>query len=164
MATPTDADAFDAFVAARGRALFRTAYLLTSDPHLAEDLVQTTLVETWRRWRRVGGMEHAEAYVRRIMVTSHLKAHRKRRVPEAFGELPETPVHDSAPPTDLMRALAELPAQQRAVVVLRYFDDRTESQTADLLGCSVGTVKSHHSRALARLRTLPALRDAEALP
>jgi len=154
-----DEASFDAFVAARGRALWRSAYLLTADRHTAEDLVQSTLVEAWRRWGRIGGMEHAEAYVRRVMVTTHLRWWRRKRVPESPGELPERGADDQLPPTDLLRALAALPPAQRAVVVLRYFDDRTEAQVAALLGCSVGTVKSHHARALARLRTLPALAE-----
>ncbi|MCA1711602.1 MAG: SigE family RNA polymerase sigma factor [Actinobacteria bacterium] len=153
---------FDAFVAARGRALWRTAWLLTADRHTAEDLVQSTLVETWRRWDRIGGMEHAEAYVRRVMVTTHLRWWRRRRVPVSFGPVPEVAVVEIPPPSDLLLALRELPAAQRAVIVLRYFDDRTEAQTAELLGVSVGTVKSHHARALARLRTLPQL-SSEAL-
>lgn len=149
--------AFDAFVAARGKALWRTAYLMTADRHLAEDLVQTTLIEVWRRWHRIGGMEHAEAYVRRVLVTTHVKGHRRRRVAEAYDQPIEVPAVDEAPPTDVQRALAALPRAQRAVIVLRYFEDRTEAQTADLLGCSVGTVKSHHARAITRLRELPFL-------
>lgn len=156
-ASSADEASFDAFVAARGQALWRFAYLLTADRHTAEDLVQSTLVETWRRWGRIGGMEHAEAYVRRVMATTHLRWWRRRRVQESPGELPERGAEDQMPPTDLLRALAALPVAQRAVVVLRYFDDRTEAQVAALLGCSIGTVKSHHARALARLRTLPAL-------
>ncbi|MDX6215323.1 MAG: hypothetical protein QOG99_907 [Frankiales bacterium] len=155
-------DDFDAFVAARSQALWRTAYLLTADRHLAEDLLQTALVETWRRWSRIEGLEHTEAYVRRILVTSHLKSTR-RKVRVRLGDVPDIGVYDGEPPTDLLRALRELSPAQRAVVTLRYFDDRTEAQTAELLGCSVGTVKSHHARALARLRSLPFL-TSEASP
>lgn len=134
--------------------MWRTAYLLTGDVHLAEDLVQGTLVESWRRWKRIGGLEHAEAYVRRVMVTTHLKDNRRLRIAERLGPLPDVSVDDVLPLTELGRALAELPPAQRAVIVLRYFEDRTEVQTAELLGCAVGTVKSHHARAMERLRSL----------
>lgn len=159
MSTQDSAEAdFDAFVAARSRALMRTAWLLTGDEGTAEDLVQTALIETWRRWSRVGGMLHAEAYVRRIVVTSFLRDKRRRRVGETLvGEPPELAAPAPPESTDVRRALADLPRAQRAVLVLRYYEDWTEAQTAELLGIGVGTVKSHTARALARLRTTPAL-------
>jgi RNA polymerase sigma-70 factor (sigma-E family) len=148
---------FDAFVAARGASLWRSALLLTTDPQLAEDLVQTTLLEAWRRWSRIGELEHAEAYVRRILVTSHLKSKRRKVGETVTAAPPDAPYSDQLPVTELQRALRELSPAQRAVIVLRYFEDKSESQVADVLGCSVGTVKSHHSRAMTRLRELPYL-------
>lgn len=153
---------FDAFVATRSRALLRTAWLLTGDDGAAEDLVQTALIETWRRWSRVGGMLHAEAYVRRIVVTSFLRDKRRRRVGETLVDVPpELPGPAAVEATDVRRALASLPRAQRAVLVLRFYEDWTEAQTAEVLGIGVGTVKSHTSRALARLRTTPLLAGHE---
>ncbi len=152
---------FDDFVAARSRALLRTAYLLTHDHALAEDLLQTSLTKAWFAWRRIEG--NPEPYVRRILVNTYATWWRRKW----NGEHPtdEVPEHAAAEPghepTDLWEAMARLPRRQRAVVVLRYFEDLTEAQTADLLGCSVGTVKSQCSKALAKLRIDPALTEAE---
>jgi RNA polymerase sigma-70 factor (sigma-E family) len=152
---------FDEFVAARSRALLRTAYLLTHDHALAEDLLQTALTKAWFAWRRVDG--EPEPYVRRILVNTYATWWRRKWNGEQPTEvLPELPTDESrAEPTDLWEAMARLPRRQRAVVVLRYFEDLTESQTAEALGCSVGTVKSQTSRALAKLRIDPALAVAE---
>lgn len=149
--------AFEAFVMARGFALVRTAFLLTGDHGRAEDLVQTALGKAWPRWESI---EDHEGYVRKVMVTTYIAWWRRRwNVEYPTGTLPEEPT--SGPNLDLrhdlLKALASLPKGQRAVIVLRFFEDLTESQTADLLGCSLGTVKSQNARALAALRTCPAL-------
>jgi RNA polymerase sigma-70 factor (sigma-E family) len=147
---------FDAFVAARTPALLRTAYLLTSDQHLAEDLVQTALAKASLRWSRIAPGA-AEAYVRKAMYHEQVSWWRRRRVAESAGDtMPERGVADRTDAVDarlaMRAALARLGRRQRAVLVLRYFEDLTETQVADALGCSVGTVKSQTSKALARLR------------
>ncbi len=154
---------FDAFVGARSSALLRTAYLLTRDHALAEDLLQTALTKAWFAWRRIDG--DPEAYVRRILVNTYATWWRRKwNGEQATDELPEpTPsgqatAHDrSDTSNDLWTALGRLPRRQRAVVVLRYFEDLSEAETARVLGCSVGNVKSQASRALAKLRIDPAL-------
>jgi RNA polymerase sigma-70 factor (sigma-E family) len=158
-----DVAEFDEFVVARSQALVRSAYLLTHDERLAEDLVQTALTKAWFAWRRI---EDPEAYVRRIMVTTSASWWRRRWVRE-------TPTEDlsmeleraGAEPShvgdqDLWDAIGHLPRRQRAVIVLRYLEDRTEVDTADLMGCSVGTVKSQCAKALAKLRSDAALAPA----
>jgi RNA polymerase sigma-70 factor (sigma-E family) len=146
---------FDDFVLARSQALIRSAYLLVQDAGLAEDLVQTALTKAWFAWSRI---EDPEAYVRRIMVTTATSWWRRRWIRETPAEQPLTnapaasDTEDLARGQDLWDALARLPRRQRAVVVLRYVEDHTEAETADLLGCSVGTVKSQCSKALAKLR------------
>ncbi|PZG12358.1 SigE family RNA polymerase sigma factor [Micromonospora craterilacus] len=154
---------FDSFVRSRTSALLRSAYLLTGDQHLAEDLVQSALARTHRAWSRLHDSGNAEAYTRKTMYHLQVSWWRRRRVPESMpGVLPEPrggdPVPDHAQQTalrfTLRAALAKLSAKQRAVLVLRFFEDRTEAQTAELLGVTVGTVKSQTARALARLRTV----------
>ena len=141
---------FDAYVAARGGDLLRTAFLLTGDHQRAEDLVQTALGKVWPRWAEV--VERAEpsphAYVRKVMLTTYIAWWRRRWNGEVPTEVLPEP-HGSADAADarvervdLVRALAALPKGQRAVVVLRYVEDLSEAQTAQALGCSVGTVKS----------------------
>ena len=157
----TDDDAFSAFVVARSPALLRTAFLLTHDEGLAEDLLQTALTKTWFAWNRLD--DDPVRYVRRILVTTSVTWWRRLwRGELATGALPEVPgtADDRAGAQDLWTALGHLPARQRAVVVLRYYEDLSEAETADLLGCSVGTVKSQCSRALARLRVDSALAPA----
>ena len=153
---------FDEFVAARSTALLRTAYLLTRDHGLAEDLLQTALTKSWFAWDRISG--EPEAYVRKVMVNTFASWWRRRWNGEhATAELPDRCVGDAADAvttgSDLWSAMERLPRRQRAVVVLRYFEDLTEAQTAHVLGCSVGTVKSQTSKALAKLRIDPALAD-----
>jgi RNA polymerase sigma-70 factor (sigma-E family) len=149
---------FGDFVAARYPSLVRTAYLLTGDRGHAEDLVQAALLRTFHAWRRVDAPDHAEAYVRTAMIRLATRARRRRWV----GEVPsaDLPDHGRADASNevaeaavVRAALTTLPWPQRAVLVLRYFDDLTEAQVAEVLGCSVGTVKSRASRALAALRT-----------
>lgn len=155
---------FSRFVAARWRALTHTAYLLTGDFHEAEDLVQTTLVKVYPHWRRVR-LETADQYVRRALVNTNRSRHRRRRVVQLLlPSLPDTSAVDhggsaqeGAERDVLVRALAELPERQRAVVVLRYWEDLSAEEVAMTLRCSVGTVKSQASRALAKLRRSPAL-------
>jgi RNA polymerase sigma-70 factor (sigma-E family) len=153
---------FDEFVAARSPRLLRTAYLLTRDHALAEDLLQTALTKAYLAWSRVEG--DPEPYVRRILVNTYASWWRRKwNGEQPTEELPEHGHHDdrAGESGDLWDALARLPRRQRAVVVLRYFEDLTEAQTADLLGISVGTVKSQTSKALARLRIDPSLTEGE---
>ena len=151
---------FDAFVVARSPALLRTAYLLVVDEALAEDLLQTALTKSWFAWRRIRG--EPEAYVRRVLVTTSVSWWRRRWTLETpTADLPERRAPDAAEGAldrrDLWDAVRRLPRRQRAVVVLRYLEDRTETETAQLLGCAVGTVKSQSSKALAKLRLDAAL-------
>ena len=155
MSVSSDEDDFHAFVVARTPSLSRTAYLLTGDAHLAEDLVQTALFKAARSWRRIQGQP--EAYVRRILYTQNVSWWRSRRhVRETTLSAYDAPA--SAVDTDLRlsleQALARLTTRQRTVLVLRYFEDLTEVQAADVLGIGAGTVKSITRQALARLRTL----------
>ena len=155
-----DKPAFDDFVAARSTALLRTAYLLTHDHALAEDLLQTALAKSWFAWGRISGSP--EAYVRKVLVNTFSSWWRRRWNGEQVTEdLPERGVDDTSDAVavehDLWTAMERLPRRQRAVIVLRYFEDLTEVQTADALGCSIGTVKSQASKALAKLRIDPAL-------
>jgi RNA polymerase sigma-70 factor (sigma-E family) len=150
---------FDAFVAARSDALMRTAYLLTRDHALAEDLLQSALAKSWFAWSRITG--HPEPYVRRVLVNTYASWWRRKWNGElATEDLPEnaeatTDGRESS--HDLWQAVGRLPRRQRAVVVLRYFEDLSDAETARLLGCSVGTVKSQTSKALAKLRIDPAM-------
>jgi len=151
-------EGFAEFVVSRSRSLLRSAWLLTGDWASAEDLVQTALAATWVRWPRIVRRDAPELYVRRVIVSTYLSGSRRRW----RGELPSGDLPDGRASGDLMAdadlreclrlELNRLPARQRAVLVLRYFDDLTEAQAAQILGCSVGTVKSQASRALAKLR------------
>ncbi|MEV8517419.1 SigE family RNA polymerase sigma factor [Dactylosporangium sp. NPDC051484] len=160
---------FDAFVEARFAALLRTAYLLTGDRQHAEDLVQTALLRAMRRWRQVRGAP--EAYVRRVLINlSHDRIRSLVRRPREEPPQDLEALHGGDPGFDgvierrvVTLALAQLPVRQRQVVVLRFFEDLPIEQTAELLGCSTGTVKSYTSRALSRLRELLAEDDTESL-
>ncbi|MGC5285760.1 SigE family RNA polymerase sigma factor [Micromonospora sp. DT231] len=154
---------FDSFIRTRTPALLRSAYLLTGDQHLAEDLFQSALARTHRSWNRLHHSGNAEAYTRKIMYHLQVSWWRRRRVPESMpGDLPEPRGGDSAPDhaqqtslrLTLRSALAKLSPKQRAVLVLRFFEDRTEAETADLLGVTVGTVKSQTAKSLAKLRAV----------
>ncbi len=148
-------DEFRSFVAARTPALSRTAYLLTGDAHLAEDLVQTALFKAARSWHRIQG--DPEPYVRRILYTQNVSWWRKRRPTEtALGgyDAPQPTSGDPELRLTLEEALARLTSRQRTVLVLRYFEDLTEMQTGRALGISAGTVKSTTRQAFARLRSL----------
>jgi RNA polymerase sigma-70 factor (sigma-E family) len=158
-------DGFREFVLARQQALMRTAYLLTGDAHAAEDLLQTVLSNVVGRWSRLVRDGNPEAYTRRALVNQYISWKRRVR-PEVLSPWPPDDgfSHDEATLNRVMlqRALAELTRKQRAVIVLRFWEDMTETQAAEALGCSVGTVKSQTHHALARLRALvPHLVDVE---
>ena len=160
----TSAEEFAHFVVSRQRQLQRTAWLLTGDWAAAEDLVQNALAKTWRHWGRVRDAEDPDAYVRRIVVNSFANGWRRRwRGEEPTDHLPEQAMpdvaDDAAVRLSVQAALRRLSRRQRAVVVLRYFDDLTESQTATVLGCAVGTVKSTTGKAFERLRAEPILNE-----
>lgn len=151
-----DRGGFDRFVVTRSAALLRTPYLLTQDPHLAEDLVQATLAKAWFARRRIQG--DPEPYIRRILVNEFANNWRRKwRGEQPTADLPETHSPTAEPHPDLWHAVANLPRRQRAVIVLRFFDDLTETETARALGVSVGTVKSQTAKALAKLRVDPLL-------
>ncbi len=152
-----DIAAFTAYAEARGATLFRTAYLMVGDHQLAQDLVQEALVKTLLAWPRLSDRGDLDAYVRRVIVTTCISWRRRRafherpveRLPEQQGLDPADSVatHDA-----VVVALAALPPRQRAAIVLRYYQDLTEAQTAEVMGCSVGAVKSQVSVGLRRLR------------
>ena len=149
---------FGEFVTARTPALIRLAYLLTGDQHLAEDLLQTALMKTATRWGHLR-REDPEAYVRTVMYREQVNRWRRRRHREvAMRSPPDLGYADPSSHTDLrlsMReALLRLPPDHRAVLVLRYYEDLSESRVADILDCSIGTVRSRTHRAVTRLRTL----------
>jgi RNA polymerase sigma-70 factor (sigma-E family) len=155
---------FRSYVAARSPALLRTAYLLTGNRADAEDLLQASLAKTYLAWDRIREREAVDGYVRRVLVNTQTSWWRRRKVDEyATDELPELPGRDASADQDLhdalWTALSGLPKRQRAMVVLRYYEDLSEAQTAQIMGVSVGTVKSTTSRALLKLRDNTGLRD-----
>jgi RNA polymerase sigma-70 factor (sigma-E family) len=148
---------FRDYVATRSRALLRTAYLLTGNVADAEDLVQAALAKTYLAWDRIEDRGALDGYVRRAIVNTHISWWRRRRVEEyPTDEIPDQAVADHAGTSDLQdsmrRAVDRLPQRMRAAVVLRYYEDMTEAEVADVLGVSLGTVKSTVSRAVAKLR------------
>jgi len=155
MARPPGDAEFTEFVAARWPALYRTAYLLLPDHALAEDLVQSALMKTYRSWPKVRAVEAAEAYTRTVLVNTALSWFRRK----SWGnerpteQLPERPAYaDDA--QWLLDEIRGLPDRQRAVVVLRYYEDLSVAETARVLGITEGTVKSQTHHALARLRAV----------
>ncbi|MEU6341185.1 SigE family RNA polymerase sigma factor [Streptomyces sp. NPDC046977] len=159
---------FTSYVRAKGPALLRTARSLTANPSDAEDLLQTALVKTYLAWERIDDHRAVDGYVRRTLVNTRTSQWRKRRVEEyATDEVPEPygpaaltgpdEAEQQAQRDSVLRAISRLPARQRAMVVLRYYEDMSEAQTAEALGVSVGTVKSAVSRALGKLREDPEL-------
>lgn len=151
------ADEFTEFMLSRWAGLVRFGYGLTGDQGLAEDLAQTALTRAYASWSKVRRAADPDAYVHRIMINSNRSRFRGSRVPEQLTDSPpDHPGHDLADRpderTELMTALMSLPAGQRAVVVLRYWMDLSEADTAVALGCSIGNVKSQAARALAKLR------------
>ncbi|MEV7181464.1 SigE family RNA polymerase sigma factor [Kitasatospora sp. NPDC093679] len=155
---PTEPPAFLDFAAARGHHLVRTAYLLTGgDAHLAEDLAQEALGRLFGRWRKVSRMANPAGYAQTVLVNTFL-SHRRRRsssehVTDTFAETAQA-APDPALRVTLLQALGELPPQDRAVLVLRYWEDRSAEETAAVLRLSPSTVRSRSSRALARMRTV----------
>jgi RNA polymerase sigma-70 factor (sigma-E family) len=149
---------FEEYVASRGRALERYAFVLSGDPHLAQDLVQTALVKAYRRWSWVTRAEEPDRYVRRILTTSYIDAVRRRSSSERpTAGLTETaggrdPAAVAVVRDQVRRALTTLTPQQRAVLVLRHFEGYDDAAIADALQCSAATVRSHASRGLDRLR------------
>ena len=158
---------FHDFVVVRQRALLHTAWLLTNDQYLAEDLVQAALERVWPRWERIVVDGDPYAYVRKVLVNTYASWWQRRwRDEQPTAEVPDTAAAiDDYETSDLrdaiLRVLPQLPPRQRAVLVLRYNDDLTEAATADALGCSIGTVKSQTAKALERLRLLDDPRVAE---
>lgn len=149
--------AFHDFVAARSASLFRTALLVVGDHQLAQDLLQESLVTTYVAWPRLREVANAEAYARRVVVTTAISWRRRRAFHERPVEaLPDGAVGDPADEVagraDLWTQLHALPPRQRAAVALRYCEDLSEVQTAELMGCSVGSVKRHAFNGLAALR------------
>jgi RNA polymerase sigma-70 factor (sigma-E family) len=148
---------FEAWMTARQPALLRTACLLTGETHTAEDLVQTTLAKLYLAWDRIADREHVDAYARKALVNEFRSLWRRpwrrrelsaEQLPDVAGSEQGYDARDDA----LWQFVATLPPKQRAVIVLRYYEELTEAETAAALGISVGTVKSQASRALASLR------------
>ncbi|MFB8031188.1 SigE family RNA polymerase sigma factor [Streptomyces sp. NPDC056465] len=150
-----DDAALHAFVEGRRTALFRSAYLLCGDRHEAEDLVQTTLVKVVLGGKRHGRLDNIEAYARKTLVNTHIAARRRFwRREHPYGDMPDRAGDQADSDTGLVvrAALARLTARQRAVLVLRYWEDMSVEATAELLGMRENTVKSHTARGLAALR------------
>ena len=151
-----DEAAFTEFVSGRWAALYRTAYLLTGDRHEAEDLLQTALANTYVGWGRIRDRGATEAYVRRALVNAASRGWKKRGRTVLTDEVPDSG-HDGglagvADQAVLWRAVCELPPRMRATLVLRYYEDLSEAETAAALDCSPGSVKSQTHHALKRLR------------
>ena len=155
-----DRSEFAEFVHARAGALHRAAYLMVGDPQLAQDLVQEALAKTYVAWPRLRDPRNAEAYCRKAITTTAISWFRRKswhnerpteHLPdESRAAGPEASVTER---DAVWRALQQLPPRQRAALVLRFYEDLTEAQTAEAMGCAVGTVKSQVSAALAKLRT-----------
>lgn len=148
---------FTEFVQASWPGLYRTAFMLLGDRGLAEDLAQTALTKTYTSWTRIENRSAARAYAHRTLLNTAASWFRKKgwRKEYPSPELPETSdANDVGSRSEIMEALAELPPRQRAVIVLRFYEDMSVAATADVLGCSGGTVKSQTSEALSKLRTL----------
>lgn len=152
---------FDDFVSARLTSLVRYATVVTWDPHLAEDITQNVLVRAHSRWGRIGGLDEPELYLKRMIVNEFLSWRRRRAarsVPLAAetlaGIMPPAP-DQTAPHDDrdaMLRLIAALPPRQRAVIALRFYEDLSTGQIADVLGCRTVTVRTHLARALATLQ------------
>ena len=158
---------FEEFMTSRWAGLVRLAFGLTGDRWLAEDLAQTALVSAYASWWRVCRADDPDAYVRRILINASKSRWRHSRVAEQHGEPPaEVPDPAADPATAigersaLLKALGTLPPRQRAVIVLRYWEDLSDAQAAALLGCSASTVRSQAARALPKLRASGALAEA----
>ena len=149
-----DREAFDEFVRARLPQLLRFGHALTGSPHAGADLVQDALERTMLAWSRIDSKDDPEGYVRRIMVNRNVSIWRRYRRERLMDEVPERQLPDRTRDDSLWEAIKQLPTKQRAIIVLRYYEDLTEAQIAATMGCSAGTVKSQASRAMAKLREL----------
>ncbi|GGT69444.1 RNA polymerase sigma-70 factor (sigma-E family) [Actinomadura citrea] len=150
---------FRAYVLERGPVLLRAATQLTSDRAEAEDLLQAALAKTYLAWDRIEDRSALDGYVRRAMVNTQISWWRRRKLDVyPTDQLPERPVEDHTDRSEMRdalgRALSRLPERQRLAVMLRYYEDMSEREIAEVLGVSIGTVKSTVSRAMARLREL----------
>jgi RNA polymerase sigma-70 factor (sigma-E family) len=159
---------FTDFVADHGGQLLRTACLVTGDTHLGEDLLQTALAKAYGSWAKVQRADHPVAYVPRLMINAHLSWVRRLsntdRVHETFSDVGTGDFQTAQAERDEMRqALLRLSPRVRTAVVLRYFDDLSEAETAELMGCSRSTVNNHVSRGLAALRGLLAPQEDDYL-
>ena len=152
-----EAQAFTEFMSVSSASLFRTAYLIVGDHQLAQDLLQESLIKTYVAWPRLRDVSKAEAYTRKTIVTTAISWRRRR----SFHERPTNLLPDTAVPdpgeavtshVSMVAQLRTLPPRQRAAIVLRYYEDLSEARTAEVMGCSVGAVKSHVSTGLGRLR------------
>ncbi|MFJ8471312.1 SigE family RNA polymerase sigma factor [Kitasatospora sp. NPDC094011] len=153
---------FQAFIVTAWPRLLRTAFLLAGEQYAAEDLVQSAAEKACAAWSKVCRADDPYAYVRRILVNQHARRWRRRppellvdAVPDAAG--PEDGYTRSDQRGALLAALATLPPRQREAVVLRYWEDLSDSQTAAAMGCSTGAVRSHAAKGIGRLRQVPAL-------
>ena len=160
----SDDAAFRDYVLARGTALLRIAVMLTGNRADAEDLVQAALAKTYLAWDRIEDRGAVDGYVRRAMVNTHISWWRRRRIEEfPTDEIPDQAIADHSVSNgmqeSLRHAVDRLPQRMRAAVMLRYYEDMTEAEVAEVLGVSLGTVKSTVSRAVAKLRI-----DAELRP
>jgi RNA polymerase sigma-70 factor (sigma-E family) len=160
---------FTDFVADHGAHLLRTASLVTGDSHLGEDLLQTALAKAYGSWGKVRAADHPVAYVRRLMINAHLSwLRRLTNTERPLERFPDTASDDHqyahAETDEMRRALLQLSPRVRTAVVLRYFEDLSEAETAQLMGCSRSTVNNHVTKGLAALRTLlaPALESVSA--
>jgi RNA polymerase sigma-70 factor (sigma-E family) len=154
-------DGFDQFVVTRLDRLLRYATALTCDPHLAQDIVQDVLVRAQHRWSRIGSLNSPDLYVRKMVTNEYLSWRRRRAARDiasehhtldAIGQPTGDPAVRYAEREAMRARIAILPRKQRAAVVLRYYEDRTDAEIAEILGCTSGTVRSHLSRALGTLR------------
>lgn len=147
--------AYVSFVEEAWRRHLRLAVLLTGDQGHAEELLQDSLVKVYERWRRLARLGDPHAYLRRVITNNHISMWRRRRHEDLVADVPERAGHEPrADPyaEELRRVLLSLPPRQRAVIVLRHYEDLPEREIARLLGCSVGTVKSQHARGMVKVR------------
>lgn len=151
---------FDEFVRARGDALLRYGYVLSGSSEDAADLVQEALARLGDAWHRVRNKQNPEGYVRTIMVRLHINSWRRRHREDLVADVPEQGRLDRYGDADLWAELQELPRKQRAVLVLRYYEDLSDGEIAEILGVSRGTVRSQASRALDKLRIKRVLQEA----